>query len=374
MKDGKPRKVARPRKQTNNAAFSPSSEEPKSHAIKIPDQSETEPTLLTDVSLNAIVATDSELHITRWDQAAEALFGWRADDVLGEQAPAQIQASVLGFFNNAVVTNSIIEKSSWMGGVTVSRKDGSQSRVIVSAGILWDNSGKFNGLVAVFHGNIASEKEKGFWDLDEAEGKPDQKARPNVEMLYRTIKEIVQAMAYVAGVRDPYTAGHQRRVAQLSFDIARFMGLHNEQGEGLAIAAFVHDIGKIHIPDEILSKPGKLTKAEFDMLKEHTRIGYDILRNIEFPWPVAKIVLQHHERMNGSGYPSGISGDQIMMEAKILAVADVVEAMSSDRPYRQALTLEEAFAEINTNKGILYDPQVVDVCMKVFHNKGFSLN
>jgi len=152
------------------------------------------------------------------------------------------------------------------------------------------------------------------------------------------------------------------------------MGLHNIRGEGLTIAAFVHDIGKIHIPEDILSKPGKLTKPEYDMLKEHTRIGYDILKNIEFPWPVAKIVLQHHERMNGSGYPSGISGDQIMMEARILAVADVVEAMSSDRPYRRALSLEEAFAEINTNKGILYDPQVVDVCMKVFHNKGFSLN
>lgn len=184
MKDGKPKKVARSRKQANNAVFSPSSEEPKSHAVDIhkppaelqADQSETDPTLLTDVSLNAIVATDAELHITRWDQAAEALFGWTADEVLGEQAPAQIQPSVLGFLNNDVVTNSIIEKSSWMGSVTVLRKDGSQSRVIVSAGILWDNSGKFNGLVAVFHGNIASEKEKGLWGLDEAEGKPDQKA------------------------------------------------------------------------------------------------------------------------------------------------------------------------------------------------------
>ena len=181
-------------------------------------------------------------------------------------------------------------------------------------------------------------------------------------------------MAYIAGVRDPYTAGHQRRVAQLSFDIARFMGLHNEQGEGLTIAAFVHDIGKIHIPENILNKPGKLTRPEFNMLKEHTQIGYDILKNIEFPWPIAKIVLQHHERMNGSGYPSGIAGDQIIIEARILAVADVVEAMSSDRPYRAALSLEEAFSEINNNKGILYDPQVVDVCMKVFNQKGFSVN
>ncbi|MCR4393687.1 MAG: HD domain-containing protein [Dehalococcoidales bacterium] len=196
----------------------------------------------------------------------------------------------------------------------------------------------------------------------------------SLERLQKTIKEIVQAMAYIGEVRDPYTAGHQRRVAQLSFEIARILGLPDTQHEGLMMAAFVHDIGKILVPADILSKPGKLTKPEFDMIKDHARIGYEILKTIEFPWPLAKIVLQHHERLNGSGYPSGLQGDQILLEARILAVADVVEAMSSHRPYRPALGIDQALEEITRNRGILYDPTTVDACLKLFHEQGFNLN
>jgi HD-GYP domain-containing protein (c-di-GMP phosphodiesterase class II) len=152
------------------------------------------------------------------------------------------------------------------------------------------------------------------------------------------------------------------------------LGLKEDNSEGLTMAAFVHDIGKILVPADILSKPGKLTKPELDMLKDHTQIGYEILKTIEFPWPLAKIVLQHHERMNGSGYPGGLSGEQIILEARILAVADVVEAMSSHRPYRPALGIEKALEEINQNRGILYDARVVDACVKLFTDKGFSLN
>ena len=196
----------------------------------------------------------------------------------------------------------------------------------------------------------------------------------SLQRLQKTIKEIIQAMAYIGEVRDPYTAGHQRRVAQLSFEIAKMMGLQDQEYEGLTMAAFVHDIGKILVPADILSKPGKLTKPEFDMLKDHTRIGYEILKTIEFPWPIAKIVLQHHERMDGSGYPAGLMGNQIIIEAKILAVADVVEAMSSHRPYRPALGVDKALEEINQHRGTLYDTQVVDACVKLFMDKGFNLN
>jgi PAS domain S-box-containing protein len=196
----------------------------------------------------------------------------------------------------------------------------------------------------------------------------------SLERLQKTIKEIIQAMAYIGEVRDPYTAGHQRRVAQLGIEIAKAMGLEAYQYEGLTMAAFVHDIGKILVPSDILSKPGELTKPEIEMLRDHSRIGYEILKTIEFPWPIAKIVLQHHERMNGSGYPLGLSGDQIIIESRILAVADVVEAMSSHRPYRPALGVDKALEEINRNRGTLYDSNVVDACIKLFMDKSFYLN
>jgi PAS domain S-box-containing protein/putative nucleotidyltransferase with HDIG domain len=196
----------------------------------------------------------------------------------------------------------------------------------------------------------------------------------SLQRLEKTIEEIIQAMAYIGEVRDPYTAGHQKRVAQVSFEMAKMMGLQVEQYKGLTMAAFVHDIGKILVPSDILSKPGRLTKPEFDLLKDHTKIGYEILKTIEFPWPIAKIVLQHHERMNGSGYPFGISGDEIIIEARILAVADVVEAMSSHRPYRPALGIDKALEEIRKNVGVLYDAAVVDTCVKLFIDKGFQFN
>lgn len=217
-----------------------------------------------------------------------------------------------------------------------------------------------------------------FWDgilEDITERKQAQEqVQLSLQRLQKTIKEIIQAMAYIGEVRDPYTAGHQKRVAQLSFELAKILGLPDHQYEGLTMAAFVHDIGKILVPADILSKPGKLSKPELDMLRDHTKIGYEILKTIEFPWPIATIVLQHHERMDGSGYPAGLTGEQIVLEARILAVADVVEAMSSFRPYRPALGIDKALAEINQFRGILYDKEVVDACNKLFVEKGFHLN
>jgi HD-GYP domain-containing protein (c-di-GMP phosphodiesterase class II) len=150
------------------------------------------------------------------------------------------------------------------------------------------------------------------------------------------------------------------------------MTLSQDKIEGIRITALIHDIGKIGIPAEILSKPSKLNEMEFGLIKNHPKIGYDILRKIDFPWPVAEIVLQHHEKMNGSGYPRGLKGDKILLEAKIIGVADVVEAMSSHRPYRPTLGIDAAMEEISKNKGTLYDPEVVDVCLKLFKEKGFK--
>ena len=183
---------------------------------------------------------------------------------------------------------------------------------------------------------------------------------------------MIDTITLISEMRDPYTSGHQKRVALLSSAIAKEMDLPENQIEGVYIAGILHDIGKISIPIDITSKPGKISKAEFSIIKTHPEVGYKILKNIEFPRPVAKIILQHHERLNGSGYPYNIPDKKILLEAKILGVADVVDAMSSHRPYRPALSIEETLGEIKKNKGILYDPKVVDTCIKIIREKGLN--
>jgi PAS domain S-box-containing protein/putative nucleotidyltransferase with HDIG domain len=186
--------------------------------------------------------------------------------------------------------------------------------------------------------------------------------------MLRVMGEIIEAMAHMVEIKDPYTAGHQRRVSGLAAAIAAEMGLSKEIVEGVRVAGMVHDIGKIYIPAEILSKPGRLNDMEYRMIRQHAKLSYDILNTIEFPWPVARIVFQHHERFDGSGYPEGLSGEDIMIEARILAVADVVEAMASHRPYRAALGIEKALDEISQKRGKLYDPAVVGTCIKLLKN------
>jgi len=200
----------------------------------------------------------------------------------------------------------------------------------------------------------------------------EEELRANLKKFQKSLRGTVFALTSLIKVRDPYTASHQRRVKQLCLAIAKEMGLSEKTINALEVAAAIHDIGKIYVPAEILTKPDRLSKVEFAMIREHPKIGYDILKEIEFPWPVAKIVLQHHERMDGSGYPQGLSGEDIILEARILAVADVVEAMSSHRPYRAALGIRAALEEISKHKGLLYDPEVVDACLRVFKEEGFS--
>lgn len=173
--------------------------------------------------------------------------------------------------------------------------------------------------------------------------------------------------------RDPYTAGHQQRSANVACAIAQEMGLAEDIIEGINIAATIHDIGNLSIPIEILTKPSKLTDLEYSQIKEHSRFGFEMFKDVELPWPLAEIIYQHHERMDGSGYPRKLKGDEILMEARILAVADVVDAMSSQRPYRPSLGLDAALEEIKKNKGILYDSAVSDACLRLFRGKGYRL-
>lgn len=189
--------------------------------------------------------------------------------------------------------------------------------------------------------------------------------------LRKALGAIIEAMARMVEMRDPYTAGHQRRVADLARSIATTLGLTPEVRDSVRMASLVHDIGKVAIPAEILSRPRRLTDSEFSLVREHARFSYEILAPIDFPWPVAAIVQQHHERLDGSGYPDGLSGDGIRLEARILAVADVVEAISSHRPYRPALGTEAALQELTDHRGELYDPDVVDACIRVIREDGF---
>jgi len=204
-----------------------------------------------------------------------------------------------------------------------------------------------------------------------------RKAEDEREAAYRALDKAltdsIAAMSKIVEIRDPYTAGHQTRVADLSVAIARELKLPEERVKYIRIAALIHDIGKIYIPSDILSKPGKLRDMEWQLIKIHAQGSYDILKTIEFPWPIAQIAWQHHERLDGSGYPQGLDGVHILLEAKILAVADVVEAMSSYRPYRPALGIEKALDEISRNRGVLYDPNIVDACLKLFNENSFKL-
>jgi PAS domain S-box-containing protein/putative nucleotidyltransferase with HDIG domain len=183
----------------------------------------------------------------------------------------------------------------------------------------------------------------------------------------------VEVATYLSELRDPYTVGHERRVADIAVAIGGELGLDARHQEGLRVAGYLHDIGKIAIPAEILSKPGKLGPIEFLLIKGHAQASYEVLKNVQFPWSVAEIVLQHHERMDGSGYPQGLKGEAILLEARILAVADVIEAMSSHRPYRAGLGIDKALAEIESGRGSTYDPQVVDACLRLFRDKAYQL-
>jgi putative two-component system response regulator len=193
-----------------------------------------------------------------------------------------------------------------------------------------------------------------------------------IQQQQQIMEGLILTLSSTVEVRDPYTSGHQKRVAELACTIAKHMDLSEDHINAIQMAGVIHDLGKIAIPSEILSKPGRLSEIEFSLIKTHPQVGFDILKDITFPLPIAQIVYQHHERMDGSGYPQGLKGDKILLEARIMTVADVVEAMASHRPYRPALGIDTALEEISKNKGTIYDTDAANACLKVFREKGFK--
>jgi len=240
------------------------------------------------------------------------------------------------------------------------RKDGARTYIEVSVSLIARPGEKPTGFRGIAR-NVTERK------------RAEEQLRESLEQLRRAMQTTIQVLVMAVEIKDPYTAGHQRRMTNLARTMATEMGLPPEKIEGLRMAGVIHDIGKITLPTEILSKPTKLSAIEFSLIREHVRLGYDILKDVESPWPLAEIVLQHHERMDGSGYPRGLKGEEILIEARILAVADVVEAMASHRPYRPALGLDAALEEIEKNRGLLYDSHAVDTCLRVFREKGYQI-
>ena len=194
-----------------------------------------------------------------------------------------------------------------------------------------------------------------------------------LEKFKGVMEGIIMAFSAIVEARDPYTAGHQKRVARLSVEMAKIMQLDEDQIATIHLSAMLHDIGKIYVPADFLSKPGKLSKAEFSVIGAHPQIGRDILKSVDFVWPISTIVWQHHERLNGEGYPQGLKGDDIDLEARIITVADVVEAMASHRPYRASLGIERALEELEVNRGTRFDPDAVDTCLKLIREDGYEL-
>jgi len=227
--------------------------------------------------------------------------------------------------------------------------------------VSWDNDGNPAMVVKVYK-DITGRK------------RAEEELRHNMKQMRKNLDGTIQAIARTVETRDAYTAGHQRRTTDIAGAVAYEMGLSREVIGAIRMAGVIHDLGKISIPAEILSKPGGLSESETSMIRQHPQAGYEILQGIDFKWPVADIVLQHHERLNGSGYPYGLKDEEILLEAKIIGVADVIEAMASHRPYRPALGIDDAFEEITMNKGILYDPDVVDASIDLFTKRGYQLH
>ncbi len=286
------------------------------------------------------------------------LLGYRVEEIIGKTPfdlmPPNETEQVKARFNSILAE----KKHFWLLENAFLHKDGRMVFLETSAAPMFDAQGVFKGYRGI--------------DRDITERKETEKERrASAEKLEQTLLQTIEAIAATLEARDPYTAGHQRRVAALARAIAQEMGLSDEEIRGLYLAASIHDLGKIHVPAEILSKPGLLSPVEFELIKIHPQTGYNIIKDAQFPWPIAQMVLQHHERMDGSGYPQHLKGEQMLPEAKILAVADVVEAMSSHRPYRPGLGLDAALEEITKYRGVLYDPAVVDSCIALFRENKF---
>jgi PAS domain S-box-containing protein len=297
--------------------------------------------------------------VIEFSAGAERLLGYSRDEILGE--PATVLGLPLDITGSVPHAPSAPDrKPGFTRELILTQKSGKGIPTLFSTYPIVNGNGE-NTATLVVSVDISDRKIA------------ERELQRSMEKLGKALEGSIKAIARTVETRDPYTAGHQQRVADLATAIAKEMTLSEDRIDGLRLAGVIHDLGKVAIPVAILNKPGRISKIELNLIKTHAQVGFDILKTIEFPWPIAQIVLQHHERMNGTGYPSGLSGDEILLEARILGVADVVEAMASHRPYRPALGIETALEEISTNKGELYDGEVVTACLVLFNEKGFQL-
>ncbi|WP_156033292.1 HD domain-containing phosphohydrolase [Candidatus Magnetobacterium casense] len=313
---------------------------------------------IVQTTSNAIISIDTNGNVSTWNNGAAHIFGYTAEEMLCQPLTRIIPERFRQAHKNglkAAVDTGISKTLGKTVDISALRKDGEEFFIELSVA-------RWSARTGIFFTGIIRDITRRKQNAIELE--------KTVEKLRKLTDAVTQAMAAAVEAKDPYTAGHQRRVADLSRAIADEMHLSLQQTEGVRVAATIHDIGKLTVPTEILSKPGRLKPHELSLIKEHSQIGYDILRGIEFPYPVAQIILQHHERLNGSGYPNGLMGDDIYIEARIICVADVVEAMANHRPYRPALGIQAALDEIGRGRNSLYDSNVVDACVRVF-GKGF---
>jgi PAS domain S-box-containing protein/putative nucleotidyltransferase with HDIG domain len=320
-------------------------------------------TMLESIA-DGVIATDDKGNTTFMNPKAESLTGWKQMDALN--SPLEkiflVRDEKSGKrFNRLLQPVLEAKETDVFSEAILISKNGNKTPIEFRIAPIKQEENRISGTILAFS-NISRRKIA------------EEKLIESWEKQKRTMQGTMDAMAFTIEKRDPYTAGHQHRVTKLAVAIAERFGFTKDRIEGLKMAGELHDIGKIYIPAEILSKPGNITDVEFNIIKTHPKVGYDILKSIEFPWPIQEFVLQHHERMDGSGYPDGLKGNDIHLEARILAVADVIEAMVSHRPYRPALPIQQAIDEIKHNQGILYDKKVVDACLDILMNGNFTFD
>jgi PAS domain S-box-containing protein len=330
-------------------------------------ESEKKYRLLADNIHDVIFILDMNLNYTYVSPSVKILWGYEPIEVVKQHAFETLTPSSMDLSVRVFAEIMELEKSEHRD-INISRtlqletirKDGTIVWVEVKFSFIRDANQQSVGILGLTR------------DITERR-KAEAELLLTLENLRKAFGTTVQVMVSAVEMKDPYTAGHQIRSADLACAIATEMGLAPEKIDGIRMAGSIHDIGKLSVPSEILSKPTKLTNAEFSVIKDHAQSGYEMLKNVESPWPLAQIVYQHHERMNGTGYPRNLKGDEILLDARIMAVADVVEAMASHRPYRPALGIEVALEEIEKNNGTFYDAVVADACLKLFREKGYKL-
>jgi PAS domain S-box-containing protein len=311
--------------------------------------------MIDSISSEVLMVVDREDRVIRCNASLKRIFGYRPDEIVGRRTEQLFRISPDPAGDSPESSGKMQQGDFSVVTATGRNRNSHEIPLEVVTGKLTSGQGAVL-LLRDISERVAAEAQ----------------LRNSYRKLQTLLEETVNILAMAVEMRDPYTAGHQRRVAALACVIADELKLSPRRKDGLRLASIVHDVGKLYVPAEILSKPGTLTETEFNLIKAHPQLGYDLLRKIDFPWPVAEMVLQHHERVDGSGYPQGLRDKEILLESRIMGVADVVEAMASHRPYREAHGTSKALEEIYRSRGKRYDADVVDACLRLFYERGFE--